>query len=213
MLVDGSELVSIAEGLLEVVADHLLELPRPRAGCPLQPLGEALVQLAARLLRHRVVCSLAEQDVAEAERLVAREERSMRPDQLPADERLEVDVDGGTRRLGRRIEHRSAPELLADHRRALEHCPLLRVQPIEACGEQRLNGRRHGELALRAVLAQHPEHLFEEERIPLGRLGGAPQCLFGKLLSAGDRLDQRRGLAPGEWAEGNRRRVELSSAP
>src|SRR5206468_8148484 len=77
------------------------------------------------------------------------------------------------------------------------------VTGVQTCALPILNGRRHGELALRAVLAQHPEHLFEEERIPLGRLGGAPQCLFGKLLSAGDRLDQRRGLAPGEWAEGN----------
>ena len=52
-----------------------------------EPVGEALVQLGAGRLRQRVVGGVADQQVAEAERVVARELRRVGPDELLADER------------------------------------------------------------------------------------------------------------------------------
>ena len=55
-----------------------------------------------------------------------------------------------------------------------EHGPLVHIEPVDAGGEQRLNGRRHGELAVaRSGLIR--EQLLEEERVALGRLDDASQ--------------------------------------
>src|SRR5207253_7427055 len=56
-------------GLLEVVPDELVD----RLGADaLEPVGEALVQIRARPLGHRLVGGLADQQVREAEALLAR---------------------------------------------------------------------------------------------------------------------------------------------
>ena len=51
--IDPPELRAVAERLLEVVADDLSELERPLADPTLEPVGVALVQAGANLLRHR----------------------------------------------------------------------------------------------------------------------------------------------------------------
>ena len=65
---------AVAVGLLEVVAEDLVELDQVGAAL-LEPVGEALVQLGARRLRQRVVGGVADQQVAEAEGVLARELR------------------------------------------------------------------------------------------------------------------------------------------
>ena len=60
----------VAGGLLEVVAEDLVQLDQLLAAL-LEPAGEALVQLRPRGLRERVVGGVADQQVAEAEAVLA----------------------------------------------------------------------------------------------------------------------------------------------
>ena len=62
-----AELAPVAGGLLEVVAEDLVQLDEIGAAL-LEPVGEALVQLGAGRLRQRVVGGVADQEVPEAER-------------------------------------------------------------------------------------------------------------------------------------------------
>ena len=72
-VVAASELHTEPVRLLEVVADDLVvtgEVAVPR----LEPVGQALVQSRAQLLRHRPVRDVADQHVVEPEAVVAGEE-------------------------------------------------------------------------------------------------------------------------------------------
>src|SRR5262249_41156369 len=80
-----AELALQPERLLEVVADHLVELDEPRRVL-LEPVGEPLVEGCAHALGKRRVRSLPDQRVAETERLVVRQERLLGPQELFADE-------------------------------------------------------------------------------------------------------------------------------
>ena len=130
-----SELLLVAGGLLEVVAEDLVQLDQ-LVSALLQPGGEALVQLGPGRFRERVVGGVADQQVAEAEAVLARELRLVGTDQLAAHER------GQARRHLRLLRcerlHGAAVEDLALDRAALEHPPLGRVELVEAGGEQRL---------------------------------------------------------------------------
>ena len=77
------ELAPVARRLLEVVADELVLLL-----ALVEPAREPLVQVAPELLRQRVVGGVADQQMAEAELVVAG-----RADELLADERAERVVD------------------------------------------------------------------------------------------------------------------------
>src|SRR5436190_7439986 len=57
-------------------------------------------------------------------------------------------------------------------RAALQHRPLRRVELIEPRRQERLNRRWHRDVAVRGV-AKEPDHLLDEERIPLGRVADA----------------------------------------
>ena len=76
-VVGQPELGAVAAGLLEVVAEDLVQLDELGAVL-LEPGGEALVQLGADRLRQRVVGGVADQQVAEAEAVLARELRPCR---------------------------------------------------------------------------------------------------------------------------------------
>ena len=80
----GVELRAVAVGLLEVVADDLVALDELVRR---EPVGEALVELGPGCLRERLVGGIADQQVPEAERVVAREGRLVGPDELLAHER------------------------------------------------------------------------------------------------------------------------------
>src|SRR5205823_14814615 len=85
----------------------------------LEPAGEAFVQLGADCFRERVVGCVADQQVAEAEAVVAREHRPVRPDQLPAHERGEPGRD--VQLLGGERLHTAAVENLALDGAALQY--------------------------------------------------------------------------------------------
>ena len=73
---------------------------RPATGrrARVQPVGEALVEIGAQLLGHALVGAVADELVAEAERVLARAHGA---DEVLADERVQVDVD----RVARAVAH------------------------------------------------------------------------------------------------------------
>jgi hypothetical protein len=129
------ELAPQAVGLFQVVGEQLRVLAQPLAGGPLQPAGEALVQLGAERLGQAGVGGVAEQRVAEAERLLAGDVRGRRADQLPAHQRAQVAADRLRVGAGRQLGHRVPVERLADHAGPADHGALLLVELLHARGE------------------------------------------------------------------------------
>ena len=97
-------------------------------------------------LRHRVVGGVADQDVAEAEAVLAGERARVRLDQPLADERLQAAGDLADLLRRREVGDGAPPEDLADHRRPLQHRQLVLAEPVEA-------RREHGLHRLRARAA------------------------------------------------------------
>src|SRR5215218_230789 len=84
--------------LLEVVADDLVQLTLPPRRARTNPPREALVQLRAQLLRERPVRRVADEDVREAEDVLAHENSALLgEDEAPPHERLEMPSDVGAR--------------------------------------------------------------------------------------------------------------------
>ena len=70
-----------------------------------------------------------------------------RAHELLAAEAEQVRGDSFADRLGRQLLHRVGREDEADHRGGLDDRALLAVEPVETCGEQRLDRRGHGEIS------------------------------------------------------------------
>ena len=138
-----AELMLVAGGLLEVKAEDLVELHEPAT--VLEPVGEALVQLRPHGFRERVVGGVADQQVAEAEAVLARELSLLGMNQVPPHESGQP--RGHLRLLRHQRLHDAPVEDLALDRAPLEHAPLGRVELVEPGREQRLQGRRHDDLA------------------------------------------------------------------
>src|SRR5207249_2830147 len=145
--VRGAELETVAVGALEVIAEDLLELGQPLAHLALQPVRVALVEGGPERLRHGVVRRVADQDVAEPEAVVAEELRTVRADELLPDERDQRRSEQRTRLRRQQLAQRAAVEAPALDRRALDHRPLVRLEPVDARGEERLERRRDDEVA------------------------------------------------------------------
>jgi hypothetical protein len=142
-----------------VVADQFVELDQ--ASALLEPGGEALVELGPGGFRQRLVGSVSNQQVAEAEAVLARQQRPVRPDQLLPHQRGQAWSDlalGG----GERLDGAAVKDLALD-RASLEHAPLGRLELVQTCGEERLQGGRDDDLAVR--LTGHRHHLVNEERV------------------------------------------------
>ena len=92
--VERAELAQVLVRLLEVPADRLVVLDRV-ADPRLEPVGEARVQLGARVLEEAPVGRVADQHVVEAEHGLAEEPARVRLDQLAPPERLEARVEVG----------------------------------------------------------------------------------------------------------------------
>ena len=118
------------------------------------------------------------QEVAEAERVLAGEQRPVGPDQLLADERGQARRHLGL--LGCERLHGAAVEDLALDRAPLEHAPLGRLELIQARREQRLQRGRDDHVAVR--LAGHRQHLLDEERVAAGGARDLVAQLAGDLL-------------------------------
>ena len=141
-----AKLRPVPVGLLEVVAQDLLELGEAVGRPALQPAGEPLVHLGASLLGGAGVGGVADQDVAEPERVLADEPGPVGADQFPADQSLEVASDAGLLGLGRELGHGAPPEHLSHHRGSLDHRSLLSRQSLQPRGQQSVDRRRDGEL-------------------------------------------------------------------
>ena len=110
-------------------------------------------------------------------------------------------------------------ELDADDCRSAEHHALFGSQAVQARDEEGLNARRHGQLVsgAGALLADHREHLLDEERVAAGGVDDALARVRGlrgmELELADERLDQLERLALAERSEQARDRVELPARP
>ena len=113
-----SELLPVAGGLLEVVAEDLIELDQV-SSMSFEPTRKALMQLRARRFPEPFIGGIANQQVAKAEAVVTDDLRPLRTDQLLTDEA------GEPRRhlllLGCERLYRTAVKDLALDRTALEH--------------------------------------------------------------------------------------------
>jgi hypothetical protein len=201
MLVFRPELDSVSVGLLEVVPEDLAG--RVAAERRLQPIPEALVQVGPEPLRDRIVRGVPDQDVAEAEAVVARKRRPVGPDQLLPDERQQMRVDPRPRLLGKQLDDGASVEQPPFDRRPFDHCSLLGLEPVDPRGEQRLDRRRDLQLAVFA-LRLHRDELLHEERVPLGGLDNPGLGVGGKLVQL---LDQRLRLFARKRLERDQRRV------
>ena len=177
-----AELAAVADGLLEVVADDLVQLNELLVG--VEPLREALVELSPNALWERVVSRVADQEVAEAKAVVARQLRAVGSDELPPHERSQARRHLSLLRCKRL--HRTPVEELALDRSPLQHPPLGLVQPVEPRCEQGLQRRRHFDVLL---LARHRQHLRDEERVPARSVRDPIAQLPGRLVA-----DQLVGL-------------------
>ena len=225
-LVGGTELQPIRMRLLQVVRQDLLLLCDGRAGDPLEPVGEAFVQLGALGLRDRLVRRIAHEQVAEPERVLARKGGALGSDQFLADERQQIRRNARAPFLGDEVADGAHEELLADHGGRLEHLTLLGRQAVEPRIQQRVDRGRdgdRGEVADRdppvvvandePVVDQHREHLLDEQRVALG----GPHDAFGdvgwQLRRAEEVRDQIRRLVVGERLERHGGGVQLAAAP
>jgi hypothetical protein len=211
-VVVAAELAPVEHRLLEVVADDLVLLDEVHV--LLDPEREALVQIGARLLRQRIVGSVADQEVTEAERVVSRHRRGLGPDQLGADQLREVAVEPRANALGRELRDRQAVEDLTLDGPALDHRPLVGRQLVESCLEERVDRGRDDDVGVGASpVAEHEQHLLDEERVPLRRIEDARPGRVVEVGAAEQVVDQRRGLGAAERLEQQRRRVRLPAAP
>ena len=82
LVVAAKQLLAIQVSLLQVIADDLLELDCAVARVRGDPVGEALVQDRARLLRDSRIRRVADQRVREAEGVVGADGGTVRADEL-----------------------------------------------------------------------------------------------------------------------------------
>ena len=157
----SSQLGLVAGGLLQVVAEELVELDEILLG---EPVSEPLVKLRTVGLRQRLVRRVADQQVVKAEAVLACDLCAVGADQLPPHQR------GQPRRhlvaVAREGPDCAAMEDLALDGSAFEHPPLARIELVEPGGEQCLQRGRQHDLAVR--FSGHRHHLLDEEWVPPG---------------------------------------------
>ena len=85
-------------------------------------------------------------------------------------------------------------------RAALEHAALGGVELVEARGQQRLDRRRHGHVAVARLLDER-DHLLDEQRVALGRLADPVAQV---VVEVGEALDHQLRSRPGRAARAAR---------
>ena len=183
------------------------------APCSLEPVGEALVQLGARRLRQRVVGGVADQQVAEAERVVAGELRAVGADQLLAHERGQARRrprgSSGRERLRRRRGGRPRPRPRRARARA------------RSCRRRAGRGARRAAPGSSAARRRSPSADSRSSASSSSTKSGLPSAASTDPARAGRRralaaeqlVDQRVRLVRRERLEQHRRRVQLAAAP
>ncbi len=128
--------------------------------------------------------------MAKAECIFPREQGAVRPDQLLPHERgqlwREPCVVGHQRLYDRVVKH------FAFDGAALEDRPLGRVQLVKARREQRLERRRHVDLAVPRL--HHRRHLLDEQRVAASRREDPLAHVIVELVAVDPRVHQRRRL-------------------
>ena len=193
-------------GLFEVVAHDLVQLDQV-ASALFEPEGEACVQFRPDRLGERVIGGVSDQQVAETKRVLAWELRPVRSDQL-----LPYKSAKAGRHVGRFRSKRldcAAVEHLTLDRAALEHASLRFVELVKTGRQQRLDRRRHRNLAVARFLRQR-QHLLHEERVSAGR-GADPAT--GRVVSLTKDGQKAVGLGGRERLEQRGRGVELPARP
>ena len=122
-------------------------------------------------------------------------DRPVRADELLADERGQLARE--PRLVGRERLDDAVVEHLALDGAALEHGPLRRVELVEARREQRLERRRHLDLAVAGRL-HHRRHLLDEERVAARGAQDPLAHVRVELSPADPRLHQRLRLVGAE---------------
>ena len=158
-----------------------------------------------------VVGGVADEQVAEAEGVVARQLRPVGPHELLAHERHQPRRH--VRLVGRERLDAAAVEDLALDRAALEHAALGRVELVEPGREQRLDRRRHDDVAVRrlrqpcaSICSTKSGLPSAASRIRLARVSSSSaspssSSISSSVSSAVERLEQ------------DGRRVELAAGP
>ena len=175
-----------------------------------EPGREALVQFRPRSLRQRFVGRVADQEVAEAVCILARELRLVRPDELLADETVQAGLH--LRFLGGEGLHGATVEDTPLDGASLQHSAFSWLELVDPRGEQGLNRSRHSDLAVARVLDER-DHLLDEERIPLRRVADPLLEIRRERGVTEQPLQQLVGLGGAERLEQERRRVQLAAAP
>ena len=194
--------------MVEVVGPDLDEL---LARDLVQPVGDLLVQLGAGALGEARVGDVADEDVLEAVRALARDRRAALAGDEVAQEQV---VEDGLEilDLGHQVRDGALPEDPADHRGALQQPLLVPRQPVDAGRDHRL--QRVGDPLRRgAALEQHPRRLLDEERVALRLLEQRLPLRRRELAVGEQRVEQLLALGRRERLELGRRGAEAAAAP
>ena len=176
-----------------------------------QPLRHLQVELGTGCLREPGVGDVANQDVLEAIGLLARDRGAVLAGEKVA---LQQAVEDGIELadVGRQVADGAFPEDPSDHRGALQQPLLVPGQPVDARGDDRLQGVRDP-LRGGAALEQHPRRLFDEERVALGLLQQHRALGVRELVIGEQRIEKLFALLRRERLELDRSRTQAPSAP
>ena len=166
---------------LQVVGEDFLELLEPSPPDALEPVGVSLVQLGAERLRRGLVGRVADQQVAEPERVLARERRAVRPDRAPCGRGSSGSAARSPVRRGELRDHARrrtpcrTPRPLDHPRSSAVRRSSRAASSAWIVGGTATVGRSPvGDPAVvladeQPVVDQHREHLLDEQRVAFGR--------------------------------------------
>ena len=138
-----------------------------------------------------VVRRVANEQVTEPEPVVSRKLRSVRSDELLANERRQPGRDPEF--LGCESLDSAAMEDLALDRASLQHDPLLGLELVESSREQRLDRRRDDDIRI-GGRAEHRDHLLDKQWVSAGGVEDSTAKVLVDLLAAEPLLDQQLAL-------------------
>src|SRR6185503_12790005 len=217
-LVQRAELREVGPGLLEVVAEDLLELDHAVAVRQIGPRDEARVEVRPCALEDAVVGGVPDHDVVEA--VCAVRTVLYRTDEVLVGQGRELGSDAWRNLRRCESRYRLLGEDVPDDRRGLDHRALARLERVEPGREERLDRGR--DVDLRELLGEpphplferqellvheHPEELLREEWVPLGRRDDAIQDDRIERPPAEQALDHALRVLGVEWLEHDARRA------